>query len=153
MASRAGNDRASFGARRRVHPPQSASSLCCIAVALLLHAEASADPDSSATGPARETLTAEDRTSASSGPTAIAKRCVLAGRPLAGRVKVVDAFPDLKVKVVDAFPDLKVKVVDAFPDSCGRWQRVDAFPDFTVQFVDAFPDLTIREVDAFPGLP
>ncbi len=79
--------------------------------------------------------------------------CTRKGHRLYGRVKVVDAFPDLKVKVVDAFPDLKVKVVDAFPDACGRWKFVDAFPDFTIKYVDAFPDLTIKHVDAFPGLP
>ncbi|MCE9572373.1 MAG: hypothetical protein K8W52_04390 [Deltaproteobacteria bacterium] len=79
--------------------------------------------------------------------------CTKKGHRLYGKVKVVDAFPDLTVKVVDAFPDLKVKIVDAFPDSCGRWQFVDAFPDFTIKYVDAFPDLTIKHVDAFPGLP
>lgn len=79
--------------------------------------------------------------------------CTKNGHRLYGRVKVVDAFPDLEVKIVDAFPDLKVKIVDAFPDSCGRWQFVDAFPDFTIKYVDAFPDLTIKHVDAFPGLP
>jgi late competence protein required for DNA uptake (superfamily II DNA/RNA helicase) len=79
--------------------------------------------------------------------------CTKGGHRLYGKVKVVDAFPDLKVKVVDAFPDLKVKIVDAFPDSCGKWQFVDAFPDFTIKYVDAFPDLTIKHVDAFPGLP
>ncbi|MCB9565899.1 MAG: hypothetical protein H6710_01510 [Myxococcales bacterium] len=84
---------------------------------------------------------------------AVSRECTLGGIRLAGKVKVVDAFADLKVKVVDSFPDLKVRWVDAFPDECGRWQKVDAFPDFTIQLVDAFPDLTIREVDAFPGLP
>ncbi len=145
QASRKRRVRASAGPTRRYQPPRSAASLCFIGVALLLRTEATADPSGALAGGAR--------VSASSGPSAIATGCTLAGRPLAGRVKVVDAFPDLKVKVVDAFPDLKVRWVDAFPDSCGRWQRVDAFPDFTVQFVDAFPDLTIREVDAFPGLP
>lgn len=77
--------------------------------------------------------------------------CTFKGKRLAGRVKVVDAFPDFEVKRVDAFEDLRVKWVDAFPDSCGRWEKVDAFPDFTIKYVDAFPDFTIRNVDAFPG--
>lgn len=84
---------------------------------------------------------------------AIGDDCTLGGKRLAGRVKVVDAFPDFRVKKVDAFEDLRVQWVDAFPDACGRWQQVDAFPDFTIQYVDAFPDLTIRSVDAFPGKP
>lgn len=84
---------------------------------------------------------------------ALSGGCIHGGHNLQGKVKVVDAFPDLKVKVVDAFPDLNVQWVDSFPDRCGRWQRVDSFPDFTIQFVDAFPDLTIREVTSFPGRP
>ncbi len=72
---------------------------------------------------------------------------------LAGRVQVVDAFPDIKVQIVDAFPDLKVQVVQAFPDKIGQWQFVESFPDFKVQFVTAFPDIKIQYVNAFPGLP
>jgi hypothetical protein len=93
-----------------------------------------------------------------SRPTAMAagkvgRNCSLNGHKLYGKVKVVDAFPDLKVQIVDAFPDLKVKKVDAFPDKCGMWKMVDAFPDLKIQFVNAFPDLKIKYVDAFPGLP
>ncbi|MCA9679025.1 MAG: hypothetical protein KC464_28600 [Myxococcales bacterium] len=83
----------------------------------------------------------------------IGRDCTIGGKKLAGRVKVVDAFPDFEVEVVDAFPDLQVKRVDAFPDECGRWRMVDAFPDFTIKLVDAFPDFTIKYVDAFPGVP
>ena len=79
--------------------------------------------------------------------------CALKGRKLFGKVKIVDAFPDLKVQIVDAFPDLKVQVVDAFPDKCGKWKMVDAFPDVKIQMVTAFPDLKIKYVNAFPGLP
>ena len=68
--------------------------------------------------------------------------CSLKGKKLFG-----------KVKVVDAFPDLKVQVVDAFPDKCGKWKMVDAFPDVKIQMVTAFPDLKIKYVNAFPGLP
>ena len=74
------------------------------------------------------------------------------GIRLCGRVKVVDAFPDIKVQVVTAFPDLKVKVVDAFPDDIGKWQFVSAGEDFKVQFVDSFPDIKIQYVNAFPGV-
>ncbi len=84
---------------------------------------------------------------------ALSEGCSHGGHSLQGRVKIVDAFPDLKVKVVDAFPDLNVQWVDSFADRCGRWQRVDSFPDLNIQFVDAFPDLTIREVRSFPGRP
>ena len=77
--------------------------------------------------------------------------CTFKGFKLFGKIKVVDAFPDLKVQIVDAFPDLKVKVVEAFPDSCGKWKMVDAFPDLKIQFDTAFPDIKIKYVDAFPG--
>jgi len=72
--------------------------------------------------------------------------------PLHGKVKIVDAFPDLKVKIVDAFPNLEVKIMDAFPDKCGEVKIVNDFPDVKVQIVDAFPDITIKMVDAFPGV-
>ena len=78
--------------------------------------------------------------------------CTCKGFKLFGKIKVVDAFPDLKVQIVDAFPDLKVKVVEAFPDSCGKWKMVDAFPDVKIQFVTAFPDIKIKYVEAFPGV-
>ncbi|MCL1926302.1 MAG: hypothetical protein FWF95_04090 [Syntrophorhabdaceae bacterium] len=77
--------------------------------------------------------------------------CRVKGIRLHGRVKEVNAHPDLKVQVVGAFPDLDVKLVNAFPNSCGEWQMVTASPDFTIQFVTAFPDLKIRYVKAFPG--
>ncbi|WP_296979754.1 hypothetical protein [uncultured Dialister sp.] len=71
---------------------------------------------------------------------------------LAGRVRVVDSFPDIKVQVVSSFPDLKVKAVSSFPDDIGEWQFVDYGEDFTVQFVDSFPDIRIEFVDSFPGV-
>ena len=79
--------------------------------------------------------------------------CSFKGKKLYGKIKIVEAFPDLKVQVVDAFPDLKVQVVDAFPDKCGKWKMVDAFPDVKIQMVTAFPDIKIKYVNAFPGLP
>lgn len=73
------------------------------------------------------------------------------GIRLWGKVRVVNAFPDIKVQVVDAFPDLKVQKVNAFPDSLGKWQFVTSGEDFTIQYVNAFPDIKIKFVDAFPG--
>lgn len=57
-----------------------------------------------------------------------------------------------RVRVVDSFPDLKVKAVDSFPDDIGEWQFVDYGEDFTIQFVDSFPDIRIEFVDSFPGV-
>lgn len=75
------------------------------------------------------------------------------GIRLAGKVKVVSSFPDLKVQVVHSFPDLKVQVVNNFPNKIGQWQFVDSFPDFKIQFVNSFPDIKIQYVNSFPGLP
>lgn len=79
--------------------------------------------------------------------------CMLKGIRLAGKVQVVDSFPDLKVQIVTSFPDLKVKPVDSFPDDCGEWRFVESFPDFKIQYVESFPDLKIEMVESFPGLP
>ena len=38
------------------------------------------------------------------------------GIRLAGKVRVVEHFPDIKVKVNKSFPDLKVKVDQSFPN-------------------------------------
>lgn len=73
------------------------------------------------------------------------------GIKLWGKVRVVDAFGDVKVKVVDSFADLRVQKVDAFADSLGKWQFVSFGEDFTVEFVDSFADIKIKFVDAFPG--
>jgi hypothetical protein len=75
------------------------------------------------------------------------------GIRLAGRVRVVENFPDIRVKVVSSFPDLRVKAVDHFPDAIGEWQFVDSFPDFTISYVTSFEDIRIQFVDSFPGLP
>ncbi|MBQ9697254.1 MAG: hypothetical protein IJV46_01780 [Acidaminococcaceae bacterium] len=75
------------------------------------------------------------------------------GIRLAGKVKVVKNFANIKVQVVKNFPDLKVKKVSNFPDKIGEWQFVESFPDFTIQFVDNFPDIKIQYVDNFPGVP
>ena len=75
------------------------------------------------------------------------------GIRLAGKVKVVDSFPDIKVQIVNSFPDLKVQIVESFPDKIGQWQFVESFPDFTIQFVNSFPDIKIQYVNSFPGMP
>lgn len=46
----------------------------------------------------------------------------------------------------------KVRVVDSFPDDIGEWQFVGYGEDFTIQFVDSFPDIRIQFVDSFPGV-
>ena len=90
---------------------------------------------------------------ASAASEKITKDGYFKGIRLAGKVRVVEHFPDLKVKVNQSFPDLKVKAVETFPNDVGEWQFVDFGEDFTIQFVDHFPDITIRFVNAFPGVP
>jgi hypothetical protein len=89
----------------------------------------------------------------SMGTGSIGADCTFRGKLLAGKVKVVDSFPDVRVKAVRSFPDLKVKRVTSFADSCGEWQFVDSFPDLKIQYVDSFPDIEIAWVDSFPGMP
>ena len=57
-----------------------------------------------------------------------------------------------RVKVVEHFGDVKVKVVSSFPDGIGEWQFVDYGEDFTIEYVDSFPDIRIQFVDSFPGV-
>jgi hypothetical protein len=89
----------------------------------------------------------------SRGTGAIGADCSFRGKKLAGKVKVVDSFPDIRVKAVSSFPDLKVKKVSSFADACGEWQFVESFPDLKIQYVDSFPDIEIAWVDSFPGMP
>ena len=84
---------------------------------------------------------------------AVSKDGYFKGIRLAGKVKVVKSFPNIRVQVVKSFPDLKVKRVKSFPGKIGEWQFVDSFPDFTIQYVDSFPDIKIQFVDNFPGVP
>jgi hypothetical protein len=79
--------------------------------------------------------------------------CTYNGKPLFGKVEVVESSGDIKIKPVESFPDLKVKIVDGFADDCGEWEFVESSGDFTIQFVDSFPDLEIEMVDSFPGIP
>ena len=84
---------------------------------------------------------------------AVSKDGYFKGIRLAGKVKVVKNFANIKVQVVKNFPDLKVKRVSNFPDKVGEWQFVENFPDFTIQYVDYFPDIKIQFVNNFPGVP
>lgn len=83
----------------------------------------------------------------------IDQSCQFNGMTLAGKVEIVESFPDIKVQAVESFPDLKVKMVESFADDCGEWQIVDSFPDFKVQFVESFADIKIELVESFPGRP
>lgn len=84
---------------------------------------------------------------------AVSKDGYFKGIRLAGKVKVVENFGNIKVQVVNSFPDLKVKVVDNFPNKIGEWKFVDNFADFTIQYVKNFPDIKIQFVNNFPGVP
>lgn len=78
--------------------------------------------------------------------------CFAKGIYLAGKVQVVNNFPDLKVQLVKNFPDIKVQQVNNFPNKCGQWQFVDRFPDFKIQIVKNFPDIKVQFVKNFPGV-
>ena len=71
---------------------------------------------------------------------------------LYGKVKIVDAFEDIKVKIVDSFEDADIKIVDAFENSCGKVKIVDAFEDVKVKIVDSFEDIKVKIVDCFEGV-
>jgi hypothetical protein len=78
--------------------------------------------------------------------------CFAKGIYLAGKVQVVNNFPDLKVQLVKNFPDIKVQQVKNFPNKCGQWQFVENFPDFKIQIVKNFPDIKVQFVNNFPGV-
>ena len=82
----------------------------------------------------------------------IPTNCTYKGKPLYGKVKVVDSFEDFKVKKVTSFEDIKIKEVSSFPTSCGRWQFVNSFEDFKIKYVDSFEDFKIKFVDSFEGI-
>lgn len=84
---------------------------------------------------------------------AVSKDGYFKGIRLAGKVKVVENFANIKVQVVNSFPDLKVKTVENFPNKIGEWKFVENFPDFTIQYVTSFPDIKIQFVNNFPGVP
>lgn len=78
--------------------------------------------------------------------------CFAKGIYLAGKVQVVNNFPDLKVQLVKNFPDIKVQQVNNFPNKCGQWQFVNSFPDFKIQIVKNFSDIKVQFVKNFPGV-
>ena len=82
---------------------------------------------------------------------AVSKDGYFKGIRLAGKVKVVENFANIKVQVVNSF--LKVKTVENFPNKIGEWKFVENFPDFTIQYVTSFPDIKIQFVNNFPGVP
>src|SRR6056297_1706406 len=88
-----------------------------------------------AAGPARAGVgdLHEQAAGVAAGTGNIGDDCTFNGKKLAGKVKIVDSFPDIRVKAVSSFPDLKVKQVTSFADQCGEWQFVDSFPDFKIQ--------------------
>lgn len=84
----------------------------------------------------------------------ISKDCMFNGKKLTGKVRIVQAFGDVKVRAVQAFEDIKVlnlSYASTFA-SCGEWTFVQAGEDFTIQFVEAFEEVKIRFVQAFPGI-
>lgn len=89
---------------------------------------------------------------ASASSSAVSEDGYFKGIRLAGKVKVVEYFPDIKVKAVDNWPDIRVKLVSAFPDDIGEWQIVEYGEDFKIKFVDNWPDIKVKFVNAFPGV-
>lgn len=79
------------------------------------------------------------------------KDCTFEGKKLYGKVKFVEAFPDVTIQFVTSLPDLKIKFVEVFPDECGEWQVVDNFPDLKVKIVASNADIKVQVVNAFPG--
>lgn len=81
--------------------------------------------------------------------------CKFEGKKLYGKIKLVENQydADVKVKIVNAFPDLKVKFVENFADECGEWQIVENNEDLKVYITENFPDIKIQPVNSFPGLP
>ena len=78
--------------------------------------------------------------------------CILNGKRLYGKVRVVSSMADFKVEVVSSGADLKVEQVKMFSDSCGKWEFVDMLSDFTVEFVNVNSDFKIEFVNMFPGV-
>ncbi len=78
--------------------------------------------------------------------------CTYRGRPLSGRVQVVDHLPDLKIAVVTTRPDLRVRIVShSPPNRCGEWQFVEQLGQLRVQFVEHFSDLRVQFVTRNSG--
>ena len=41
--------------------------------------------------------------------------CEFNGKPLHGKVQIVNSFPDFKVQIVNSFGDFKIRYVNSFP--------------------------------------
>ena len=78
--------------------------------------------------------------------------CMLKGKKLYGKVKIVKYNPTFKVKTVTYSQNLKVKKVKYSANSCGKWEFVKYGEDFSVQFVDYGEDLKIKYVDYGEGM-
>lgn len=81
--------------------------------------------------------------------------CEFEGKKLYGKIQLVE-YPsqaDIKVKIVNAFPDLRVRFVENFANECGEWQIVENNADLKVYITENFPDIKIQPVTSFPGLP
>ncbi|MEG2276680.1 MAG: hypothetical protein RSA53_05525 [Odoribacter sp.] len=79
--------------------------------------------------------------------------CKCAGKPLYGRVKIVEHHADFDVQVVEHHADLHVKKVTTDSRTCGEWRFVTDHPDFTIRIVKDHPDFKIRYVEHHPGKP
>lgn len=96
--------------------------------------------------------------SLSSAPQQVTPDCTLGGRPLWGRVQVIEPRPelehqaDLRVQLVEQGEELRVKWVTQAPTRCGEWRRVEERPDFEIVFVEEGADLRVRLVNQAPGL-
>lgn len=80
------------------------------------------------------------------------EKCTFNGKPLYGRVKIVEYAADFNVKVVEYSADLDVKIVEYSADRCGEWKIVESAPDFTIRLVEYAPDFKIRFVESAPGV-
>ena len=63
---------------------------------------------------------------------AVSKDGYFKGIRLAGKVKVVENFANIKVQVVNSFPDLKVKTVENFPNKISPILRFSMLPVFRI---------------------
>jgi hypothetical protein len=81
----------------------------------------------------------------------VIENCTFKGKPLWGRVRVVDNAEDIKVKIVDNAEDVRVRIVENAPFRCGQWQFVENAEVIKIRFVDNAEDIKIRFVDNDEG--
>ena len=80
------------------------------------------------------------------------ENCTFNGKPLYGRVKIVEYAADFNVKIVEYSADLDVKIVESSSNRCGEWNFVEYAPDFTIRIVEYSPDFEIRFVESASGI-